>query len=92
MCMCSLTLACVSVCICVLVLRTDCIYVHTVYALTIVGLNFRGSQVFTFITFLLMQLQSQAGEIKPCVSFQEAKLSRMVADLRRPQKFNPAKF
>ena len=35
--------------------------------------------------------EPQAGEIKLCVSFCGAKLSRMVADLRKPQKFNPAK-
>ena len=49
--------------------------VHTIYALTFAGLNFHGLRVFTFAV-----AESQAKEIKPCVSFHKAKLSRMVAD------------
>ena len=59
---------------------------NTVYALTFAGLNFHVFCIFTFAV-----AEPQAGEIKPCVGFCGAKLSRMVADLRKPQKFNPAK-
>ena len=38
-----------------------------------------------------MVAESPAREIKPCVSFRGAKLSRMVADPQKPQKFNPTK-
>ena len=41
-----------------------------------------------FCVFTLAVAESQAGEIKPCVSFCKVKLSRMVADLQKPRKFN----
>ena len=38
----------------------------------------------SFHVFIFTVAESQAGEIKPCVSFCEVKQSRMVADPQKP--------
>ena len=62
--------------------------IHTSHYLlnTLKLLRFANFRIFTFVV-----AESQAGEVKPCISFHRVKLLRMVADLRNPQKFNLAK-
>ena len=63
----------------------------------LICLNFRRVKLSLFVSFSRFSrftsvvAESQAGEIKPCISFREVKLSRMVADPRTLRKFNPAK-
>ena len=55
-------------------------------------LHFCGVKCFAVFTVLLHAVaESQAGEIKPCVSLRRVKLSQMVADPQKTRKFNPTK-
>ena len=71
---------------------STCTMYHTEYR---IRFNFRGVKLSRFTSFCNFHIftfavaESQAGEIKPCVSFRGVTLSWMVADPRKPQKLKP---